>query len=221
MLWSARYGDPVADADPWNLKETGQFTREWQWFERRLESRYGIETPDPPPEDVRLAATTTPDRASPTLLDGRPRTVALFVEDAITAVAGGAAGLLLMGPVLATAVVVGVLDPSAFGELADLVGLGDHAVVGAGLFIVGGLLTWPLLFTALFRFLPGSYRFVSGIWFSTITVPGFVIAFYTGQSGLALVGYLGFVLAAHWAYGFGLGFVSGLVRNRWIETEDT
>lgn len=34
-------GQPVEDADVWNLEESGQFTREWQWFERRLEARGG------------------------------------------------------------------------------------------------------------------------------------------------------------------------------------
>jgi len=37
MVQSARVGPVVRDADVWNLKETGQFTREWQWFEDRLE----------------------------------------------------------------------------------------------------------------------------------------------------------------------------------------
>ncbi|SNZ02542.1 cytochrome c oxidase subunit 1 [Natronoarchaeum philippinense] len=37
MVQSARVGPVVRDADVWNLKETGQFTREWQWFEKRLE----------------------------------------------------------------------------------------------------------------------------------------------------------------------------------------
>jgi len=37
MVQSARVGPIVRDADVWNLKETNQFTREWQWFEERLE----------------------------------------------------------------------------------------------------------------------------------------------------------------------------------------
>ncbi|MFC6906074.1 cbb3-type cytochrome c oxidase subunit I [Halalkalicoccus tibetensis] len=37
MLQSYRAGRIVMDADVWDLKEFGQFTREWQWFERRLE----------------------------------------------------------------------------------------------------------------------------------------------------------------------------------------
>ncbi len=39
MVDSNRRGTTVSDADVWNLKETGQFTREWQWFEEKLEER--------------------------------------------------------------------------------------------------------------------------------------------------------------------------------------
>jgi cytochrome c oxidase subunit I len=41
MVQSYRMGDRVHDADLWNLKETDQFTREWQWFERKLKEREG------------------------------------------------------------------------------------------------------------------------------------------------------------------------------------
>ncbi|SFR47256.1 cytochrome c oxidase subunit 1 [Halogeometricum rufum] len=36
MVNSFRTGGVVRDPDPWNLKETGQFSREWQWFEDRM-----------------------------------------------------------------------------------------------------------------------------------------------------------------------------------------
>ncbi|QLG63503.1 cbb3-type cytochrome c oxidase subunit I [Halorarum salinum] len=39
LVQSMRVGAPVTTGDPWNLKETGQFTREWAWFEERLEER--------------------------------------------------------------------------------------------------------------------------------------------------------------------------------------
>jgi cytochrome c oxidase subunit 1 len=31
----------VADPEPWNLEGTDQFSREWQWFERRLAAERG------------------------------------------------------------------------------------------------------------------------------------------------------------------------------------
>jgi cytochrome c oxidase subunit 1 len=39
MVQSYRLGSIVTDPDPWNLKESGQFTREWQWFEEKIEDR--------------------------------------------------------------------------------------------------------------------------------------------------------------------------------------
>ncbi|WP_336360418.1 cbb3-type cytochrome c oxidase subunit I [Haladaptatus sp. ZSTT2] len=39
MIQSYRVGDVVEDADVWNLKETNQFGREWEWFEERLDRK--------------------------------------------------------------------------------------------------------------------------------------------------------------------------------------
>ncbi|MDS0298741.1 cbb3-type cytochrome c oxidase subunit I [Halogeometricum sp. S1BR25-6] len=36
MVNSFRTGPVVRTPDPWNLKESNQFSREWQWFERRM-----------------------------------------------------------------------------------------------------------------------------------------------------------------------------------------
>nr|WP_304449488.1 cbb3-type cytochrome c oxidase subunit I [Halomarina sp. PSRA2] len=47
FVQSARTGPLVMDADVWNLKESGQFTREWQWFERQLQERRGFERSTP------------------------------------------------------------------------------------------------------------------------------------------------------------------------------
>ena len=43
MIQSYRIGIPVGDADVWDLKETNQFSREWQWFERRLAEHRGAD----------------------------------------------------------------------------------------------------------------------------------------------------------------------------------
>ena len=46
LFQSWRVGPKIDDADVWNLKETNQFTAEWQWFERRLaERREGVDAP--------------------------------------------------------------------------------------------------------------------------------------------------------------------------------
>ena len=46
MLRSWWSGPRVTNADVWGLKETGQFTRVWQWFESRLDERYATDDED-------------------------------------------------------------------------------------------------------------------------------------------------------------------------------
>ncbi|WP_254538818.1 cbb3-type cytochrome c oxidase subunit I [Halomarina litorea] len=43
LVQSLRTGPIVMDADVWNLKSVGQFTREWQWFEEKLDEERGID----------------------------------------------------------------------------------------------------------------------------------------------------------------------------------
>ncbi|MFC7166282.1 cbb3-type cytochrome c oxidase subunit I [Halospeciosus flavus] len=38
MVQSWREGPRVEDGDPWNLKEVGQFTYDWQWFEQKQQT---------------------------------------------------------------------------------------------------------------------------------------------------------------------------------------
>src|SRR6056297_996667 len=56
MFQSFRVGPKVTDADVWDLKETGQFSAEWQWFEQRL-------------ADKREAAAVTADSSGDTTGD--------------------------------------------------------------------------------------------------------------------------------------------------------
>jgi cytochrome c oxidase subunit 1 len=107
-----------------------------------------------------------------------------------------------------------VFDPVSLVELAELVGLPADPLLGAALFLVGGTVTWPLIFLAFADYLPGRLLFETGLVFATLISTGFLVAFYTGQRGLALVGYLGFVLVAHWAYGLGLSVTLQYLRAR-------
>jgi cytochrome c oxidase subunit 1 len=207
VLASYWRGEPVTTTDPWNLKATNQFTREWQWFEDRMVERYDL--PRAEPDETRLAY--DPRETGPSGVGSVVRTVS---RDASLAAAGGFVGTLAMTGGLGTAALVGVLDPASFGELAELVGLPPTPALGAGLFLVGGTVTWPLLFLAFRDYLPGRLSFETGLTFATLIATGFAVAFYTGQRGLALVGYLGFVLVAHWAYGLGLTVTYQYLRRR-------
>lgn len=132
--------------------------------------------------------------------------VGIFKDGVIGAVAG-AAGTVMLSAVLFVALNLGMFDSSAFNGLSVMVGIGENAFVGYLIFFAGGMTTWPLLFVSLQEYLPGSTLALRGVTFATITWTGFLGAFYTGQSGLALAGYVVFSLVAHWVYGFTLGSV--------------
>ncbi|TYL38644.1 cytochrome C oxidase subunit I [Natronococcus pandeyae] len=202
MLWSYFRGEPVETADPWDLKSTNQFTREWQWFEEKLERERGI----PPSEPTEVRRTYVPaQEEKPPSLYGRIVPVArTVVNDASSGAIGGFVGTMLMTGVLAIAVLLGAFDLESFADLATLVGLPANATFGYAVFLAGGMTTWPLLFLALGEYLPGELSLITGLWYSTVIASGFVIGFYTGQTGLELVAYLLFVLLSHWVYGLGL-----------------
>ena len=141
--------------------------------------------------------------------------VAAIVKGGLLGVIAGGAGILAMSPILAVAVVFGVLDTASFSELAHLgLGRSDNVVLGYLIFAGGGMTTWPLLYAVLNNYLPGQLMVQSGVTFATIAWTGFLVAFYTGQSDLALVLYLLLTLVAHWVYGAVLGATFGLFSNR-------
>ena len=57
VVQSWREAPMIEDSDPWNLKETNQFTHEWQWNERRLQTTVadgGADSEDDNKEDQSL-----------------------------------------------------------------------------------------------------------------------------------------------------------------------
>lgn len=120
----------------------------------------------------------------------------------------GLAGMIAMQPTFGVATIIGVLDPTAFSEFANIVGYGLDFVGGVAIFVAGGMIVLPLLFITLGNYLPptGSVP-LRGVTYGTIVWTGFVIAFYTGQSGAALVIYFLLTLVNHWVYGAVLGLV--------------
>jgi hypothetical protein len=148
---------------------------------------------------------------SPT--DAATDLIGIFKDGVIGAVAG-AAGTVMLSAVLFVALNLGMFDSSAFNGLAVMIGLGGNTFIGYLIFFAGGMTTWPLLFVSLQEYLPGSTLALRGVTFATVTWTGFLGAFYTGQSGLALAGYVVFSLVAHWAYGFTLGSVFAYFLER-------
>ena len=110
------------------------------------------------------------------------------------------------------------------GAASGLVGVALMMVVLGGyvpevtagflIFLAGGMVPWPLLFASLREYLPGESWPINGIFFGTALWTGFVGAFYSGVSGLALVLCLGLSLVAHWVSGASLGFVFSYLAER-------
>ncbi|WP_254534966.1 DUF6789 family protein [Halomarina litorea] len=142
--------------------------------------------------------------------------VAVFHDGIIGAVAGFV-GTVSMTVVLGIGQLLGVFDLTTFASIAELGGLDvlfDESLMpylGYLVFLAGGMTTWPLIFAAIERFLPGTSLPKRGVSFGTVMWTGFVIAFVDvlppnpATTQIAL--YAGFTLLAHWIYGYGLGWV--------------
>jgi hypothetical protein len=140
-----------------------------------------------------------------------------IVADGVVGAAGGLVGTAMMTVVLLIAESLGAFSRQSFGDLAELIGLGAFVppvAFGYLLFLLGGMFPWPLLFASLREYLPGRTWPISGLFFGTALWTGFVLAFYDGETGIALVLYLVLTLLAHWVYGFSLGLVVRYLSKR-------
>ncbi|MBX0322910.1 hypothetical protein EGH21_07695 [Halomicroarcula sp. F13] len=140
-----------------------------------------------------------------------------ILADGVVGAAGGLVGTAMMSVVFLIAQSLGAFSLSDFAILTELVGLTGYVpevLFGYVMFLGGGMFPWPLLFASLKEYLPGQSDPISGAFFGAAMWTGFVLAFYTGQSGLALVLYAVLTLAAHVVYGIGLGAVFNYFATR-------
>lgn len=140
-----------------------------------------------------------------------------IIGDGVVGAAGGLVGTALATVVLLIADSLGAFDMGSLAKLTEMVGLSEYVpalLFGYVLFILGGMVPWPLLFASLKEYLPGDRDAVKGAWFGGAIWTGFVLAFYTGETGLLLAGYVVLTLLAHVAYGVGLGLVFNYFMTR-------
>ncbi|WP_135829322.1 DUF6789 family protein [Halorussus halobius] len=142
-----------------------------------------------------------------------------IVTDGVVGAVGGlvGTGALTVGLLIARS--LGAFELSSFGTLAELTGFNallplTPTAVGFVLFLLTGMVMWPLLFASIGRYLPGERYAVRGLAFGFVLWTGFAPAFYEGYAGLAMVVYLGLTLGAHFAYGFSLGAVFDYLGDR-------
>lgn len=147
--------------------------------------------------------------------------VAVLWDGVIGAIAGAMGNVAILGTLL-VAYLLGGFDPVSFGTVAEILGLGavlsgnQLLVAGLIIFVVGGMTVLPLLLATLGMFLPGRRYATKGIVFGVAIWTGFVIAYYTGYSGTAVIVYLVASLVGHIAY----GYVTGWTMDRLFAAED-
>lgn len=140
-----------------------------------------------------------------------------ILADGVVGAAGGLVGTAMMSVVFLIAQSLGVFTLTDFAILTQLVGLEGYVpevLFGYVMFLGGGMFPWPLLFASLKAYLPGESSPVSGAFFGGAMWTGFVLAFYTDQTGLGLALYAVLTLIAHVVYGFGLGAVFDYFATR-------
>ena len=140
-----------------------------------------------------------------------------IIGDGVVGAAGGLVGTALATVILFIADSFGAFQMTSLAGLTEMVGLSQYVpsvLFGFALFLLGGMIPWPLLFASLKEYLPGRSDPVKGAWFGGAIWTGFVLAFYSGQSGILLVGYVVLTLLAHVAYGVGLGLVFNYLATR-------
>jgi hypothetical protein len=142
-----------------------------------------------------------------------------IVFDGIIGAVSGAAGTAMMTVVLLVAQTLGGFELSSLAMVVELTGIAALApnyatALGYVLFLAGGMITWPLLFASLGRYLPGDSYARQGVFFGFVLWTGFVLAFYIGYTGFELAVYVVFTLIAHLVYGFCLGAVFDYLGGR-------
>jgi hypothetical protein len=142
-----------------------------------------------------------------------------IIIDGFVGAVGGLVGTSLLTLVLLSAAQFDAFELASFSILARLTGLTllfpeNTAVVGFVVFVLFGMVPWPLFLASLGWFLPGDRFATRGLPFGFILWTGFAIGFYDGYTGLALAIYLFFTLVGHLAYGFSLGAVFDYLSER-------
>jgi cytochrome c oxidase subunit 1 len=208
-------GDPVRDADVWDLKRTKQFTREWQAFEAELMEEEGVASYPPDGFAPSSERQTEGESTSPTALEDTRE----MVRDGVVGVVGGLAGTALLTAVLLVAAAVGRFEFGAFAEVGALVALvlpgdGRSVVVGYLVYLFGSTTAWALLYVAIVDHIPRERGLGKGIVFGLLLLPGFALAFHPGDGWVPGVGFVLFAAVGHAAYGAALAGTFELLGTR-------
>lgn len=134
-----------------------------------------------------------------------------LLEDALVGAFGGIVGVIPLTTVLLALAAMDAFAFESFRSLASIVTLlvplsADAAtLVGYLVFVLGAMVTWPLVLASIGTFLPGRGYREKGLFLGGALWLGFAPAWYEGYTAVALAAYLAGTLLGHLLYGFLLG----------------
>lgn len=127
---------------------------------------------------------------------------------ALGAIAGGVAGTAILSLGLIVTDMETGYQIGIFGAIAEFVGTPQRLALGFVLFVLAGVLAWPLVFIVVESWLPDDRDpAMAGMALAVVLWAAFVIAGSADVSGALLIPYLAFTFVAHLAYGYTLGAV--------------
>lgn len=130
------------------------------------------------------------------------------------AIAGGVAGTAVLTLLLILLEVQTREQIQAFDVIARFVGTPGQTTVGFALFVVAGVVAWPLVFVAVRDYIPrGPDPAAQGAIFAIVLWVAFAVAGRGDLSGPILILYAAYTFFAHLAYGFTMGIVYGHFRG--------
>lgn len=136
-------------------------------------------------------------------------------ERSLYAIGGGAAGIVAMTVFLGFIEVETRSQFDFFDAIARFAGTPDQFVFGFSLFVIAGVVIWPLLFVAVESYLPGSNPHANGLIIAVIVWIAFISTGTKLSEPTALVLYGGLTLMTFLIYGLTFGEIySQLLRKK-------
>lgn len=131
-----------------------------------------------------------------------------------SAIVGGLVGTTVLSALLVLLDVQARSAIQIFEVIARFVGMPGEEFLGFVIYVLAGVVAWPLLFVALEPYIPrGPDPAARGVVFATALWLVFVVTGRGDLDGPILIIYAAYTLFAHWAYGFALGAVCARLRG--------
>lgn len=147
--------------------------------------------------------------AKSTQTDGPP--IRELIEDGLVGAVGGLIGVGPLTIILMLMNQAGAFTFTEFRQLSDVLRIAidfspaTAQILGYGVFVVGAMVTWPLVLASIGTFFPGERYAIRGVFLGAAIWTGFVLAWYDGFTGIQLVVYLVGSFVGHLLYGYLLG----------------